>query len=139
MPVAAVAKDLNPRINTYIYTKPGFERQGENIRRILQLGLIHKRTIDWPSEFDVILVHGEPKKTAWVDDEAEKSAAKAAAEKKKAEADAKRKKEEAEAAKKAELKQKVMMMKMLQDMEAEDAASSQAAEQDPTGTAPPPP
>lgn len=90
-PVAAVANDRNPRTSTYVYTKPGYEQQGEIIRRQLQLGMVHKRTIDWPSEYDVILAYGEPKKDeVWVDDEAEK-AGKAAADKKKAEEAAKKK------------------------------------------------
>lgn len=139
LPVASVQRDLNPRVNTYLYTKPGYERQGESIRRLLQLGLIHQRTIDWPSEYDIILVYGEPKKTEWVDDEAEKTAAQAAADKKKAEAEAKKKKEAAAAAEKAELRKKIMMMKMLEQMNAEDEATKAAAEQDPSGGAIPPP
>ncbi len=128
LPVANLANDRNPRENTYVYTKPGFERQGESVRRLLKLGLVHERPIDWPSPYDLIIVYGKPEKTAWVDDEAEK-AGKAAAEKKKKEAAAKKKKEEEAAAKKAEMRRKMQMLKMLEQMEAEDAAQ----QADPTG------
>ncbi len=128
LPVANLANDRNPRENTYVYTKPGFERQGESVRRLLKMGLVHERPIDWPSPYDLIIVYGKPEQTAWVDDEAEK-AGKAAAEKKKKEAAAKKKKEEEAAAAKAEMRRKVQMLKMLEQMEADDAAQKA----DPTG------
>lgn len=122
MPVASVANDRNPRRNEYLYTKPGFEQQGEIIRRQLKLGMVHKRTIDWPSPYDIIVIHGVAQKARWVDDEAEKSGQDEAKKKKKAEEDAKRKKEEAEVAKKEELKRRMEMMKMLEQMDAQEAA-----------------
>ncbi|MCA9543989.1 MAG: hypothetical protein KC613_06345 [Myxococcales bacterium] len=97
IPVARVGTDANSRVSDYLYAKPGFEKQAERIRRVLRLGLVHQRKITWPTPYDVILVHGLPQKGKWVDDEAEKSAKKAAADRKKAEAAAK-KKEDAEAA-----------------------------------------
>ncbi len=126
--VSSVADDARRRQNTYIFSRPGFEQQGEAIRRELQLGLIHTRAIDWNTPYDVILVYGVREKTAWIDDEAEK-AGKAAADKKKAEEAAKKAEEEKQAAAKADLKKKLEMLKMMQDLEAEDAAGAA----DPTG------
>jgi len=94
LPVASVANDRRTRTNNYIYAKEGFDRQAEDLRRLLKLGLVHKRTIDWDTRFDVIFIHGIAKASDWVDDEAEKSAAKAAKDKAKAEA-AKKKKDKA--------------------------------------------
>ncbi len=130
MPVAAVANDRNPRQNTYLYTKPGFEQQGEALRRQLKLGLLHKRTIDWPSQFDVILIHGGGDKAKWVDDEAEKNGQKDDTKKK--EEEAKKKAEEAKKAQADKLKRQIQMMKMMQQMEAEDAAGQQVDQNDPT-------
>ena len=77
----------------------------------------------------MILVYGVRGKSEWIDDEAEKGGKKAAADKKKAE-EAKKKAEEAEkAAAKADMKKKLEMLKMMQDLEAEDAAGAV----DPTG------
>ncbi len=136
---ASVANDRNPRHNNYIYTKPGFEQQGERIRRLLKLGLVHTRTISWPSQFDVVVVHGVPKKTAWVDDEAEVAAKNKDADKKKKEKDAEKKQAEAAAAEKEKMRQQLQMMKMMQQMNAGDQAAGQAAGADPTGGAIPPP
>lgn len=122
MTVGSVSDDQNPRENTYIYSRPGFESQGEKVRRQLKLGLVHSRTIDWNTPYDVILVYGVPGKTAWVDDEAEK-AGKAADDKKKAEAAKARKAAEDEAAAKADMKKKLQMLQMMQDLEAEDATN----------------
>lgn len=137
MPVASVSNDRRTRQNTYIFHKPGYERQAEIVRRQLKLGMIHKRNIDWPSEFDVILIYGaKGKKTAWVDDEAEK-AGKGEADKKQA-ADDKAAEEMAakEKAAKAQMKKQVEMIKMMQDMNAESATGGgvDAAK----GVAPPP-
>lgn len=126
--VSSVADDARPRENTYIFTRPGFEQQGESIRRQLQLGLIHTRPIDWNTPYDVILVYGVPKESTWIDDEAEK-AGKAAADKKKADEAKKKKAEEDKAAAKADMKKKLEMLKMMQELEAEDAAGAA----DPTG------
>lgn len=135
----SVANDRNPRNNSYIYTKPGFEQQGERIRRLLQLGLVHTRTISWPSQFDVVVVHGAAEKTEWVDDEAEVAAKNKDADKKKKEEDAKKKQEAAELAEKDKMRQQLQMMKMMQQMNASDQAAGQAAGADPTGGAIPPP
>ena len=94
IPVASVGNDRRTRSNNYLYAKEGFERKADDIRRLLKLGLTHQRTIDWNTRFDIILVHGVSKGSGWVDDEAEKSAAKAAKDKAKAEA-AKKKKDKA--------------------------------------------
>lgn len=128
IPVAQVAQDQNPRQNTYVYSRPGFEEQGERIRRVLKLGLVHTRTIDWNTPFDVIVVYGVAGEVAWVDDEAEK-AGKAAADKKKAEEAKKRADAEAKAKAKADMKKKLEMLQMMQELEAEDAAGAA----DPTG------
>lgn len=127
--VASVAEDAKSRQNTYIFSRPGFEQQGENIRRELNLGLIHTRTIDWNTPYDVILIYGVREKSEWIDDEAEKGGKKAAQDKKKAEDAKKKAKEEEEAAKKAALKEKLEMIKMMKELEAEDAAGAA----DPTG------
>lgn len=123
MVVGSVSDDQNPRQNTYIYSRPGFEQAGERVRRQLKMGLVHSRTIDWNTEYDVILVYGEPEKTAWVDDEAEK-AGKAAADKKKAEDAKARKAAEEKAAAKADMKKKLEMLKMMQELESEDATGA---------------
>ncbi len=127
--VSSVADDARRRQNTYIFARPGFEQQGEAIRRQLQLGLIHTRPIDWNTPYDVILVYGVRGESDWVDDEAEKGGAKAAADKKKAEEAKKKADAEAKAAAKADLKKKMEMLKMMQELEAEDAAGAA----DPTG------
>ncbi len=139
IPVASVAQDRNPRKSSWIYTKPGYEAQGERIRRLLRLGLVHKRVISWPSQYDIMIVHGMQGKSTWIDDEAEKAAANPDAdkEKKKKEAEAKKKAEEAE--KQAKMKEQVQMMKMMQQMNADDAASGAATANDPSGGALPPP
>jgi tetratricopeptide (TPR) repeat protein len=126
MPVANVGADMNPRTATFIYFKPGFERQAEDMRRQLQLGLVQKKPLHWVSEYDVILVYGEVPKDKWVDDEAEKAGEEAKA-KKKAEEDAKRKEEEKRKKDEEEMKKKLKMLEMLQKMES-----------DPTGGATPP-
>lgn len=123
MSVGSVSDDQNPRQNTYIYSRPGFEQQGERVRRQLKLGLVHARAIDWNTPYDVILVYGTPEQTAWVDDEAEK-AGKAADDKKKAEAAKARAAAEAKAAAKADMKEKLQMMQMMQELEAEDATGA---------------
>lgn len=123
LPVANIGTDSNSRVSTYIYRKPGFERQADAVRRTLRLTLVHERPIDWPTPYDVILVYGEPKKDEWVDDEAEKSAKKAAAEKKAAEEAAQKKEEEEEAAQRAKMMRQVQMMKMMEEMDAEGAAT----------------
>ena len=128
--------DRNERTSNFIYTKPGFERQGEDIRRQLRLGLVHKRSIDWPSEYDVILVHGQPKKTKWVDDEAEKSG-NGDKDKKKAEEAAAEKAKADENAAKAAMKRKIQVLKMLQEMEAEDATGAAADANPANGILPP--
>ena len=127
--VSSVADDARRRQNTYIFSRPGFEQQGEAIRRELQLGLIHTRSIDWNTPYDVILVYGVRGKSAWIDDEAEKGGKKAAADKKKAEEAKKKADEEAKAAAKADMKKKLQMLQMMQELEAEDAAGAA----DPTG------
>lgn len=127
--VSSVADDARPRENTYIFARPGFEQQGEAIRRQLKLGLIHTRSIDWNTPYDVILVYGVRGKSDWVDDEAEKGGKKAAADKKKAEEAKKKAAEEERAAAKADMKKKLEMLKMMQELESEDAAGAV----DPTG------
>jgi len=127
--VSSVAEDAKRRQNTYIFARPGFEQQGEAVRRELQLGLIHTRPIDWNTAYDVILVYGVRGESKWIDDEAEKGGQKAAADKKKAEAAKKKADDEAKAASKADMKKKLEMIKMMQDLEAEDAAGAA----DPTG------
>jgi tetratricopeptide (TPR) repeat protein len=126
MPVANVGADMNPRTATFIYFKPGFERQSEDLRRQLQLGFVQKKPLHWVSEYDVILVYGEVPKDKWVDDEAEKAGEEAKA-KKKAEEDARRKEEEKRKKDEEEMKRKLKMLEMLQKMES-----------DPTGGATPP-
>ncbi len=126
VPVANVGADRNPRTATFIYFKPGFDRQAEDIRRQLQLGFVQKKPLHWPSEYDVILVYGEVPKDQWVDDEAEKAGEDAKA-KKKAEEDAKRKEEEKRKKDEEDMKKKLKMLQMLEKMES-----------DPTGGATPP-
>lgn len=137
MPVASVSNDRRTRQNTYIFHKPGYDRQAEIVRRQLKLGMIHKRPIDWPSEFDVILIHGSKgEKTAWVDDEAEKAGKGEDAKKKEAEAKAAEEQAAKEKAAKAQMKKQVEMIKMMQEMNADSAGASgvDAAK----GVAPPP-
>jgi tetratricopeptide (TPR) repeat protein len=122
IPVANVGADLNPRTSTFIYTKPGFERQGEEIRRQLQLGLVHKKPLHWVSEYDVIVVYGEVSKEKWVDDEAEKAGEDAKA-KQKAEEEAKKKKEAEKKKQEEEMQKKLQMLKMLQEMDKTDPAN----------------
>lgn len=124
MPVANVANDRRSRRNTYIFHKPGYDRQAEAIRRRLKLGMIHKRNIDWPSEYDVILIYGaKTKKTAWVDDEAEKAGKGEAAKKKAAEDKAAEEMAAKEKAAKEKMKKQMEMIKMMQEMNAESATS----------------
>ncbi|MBU0551151.1 LytR C-terminal domain-containing protein [Myxococcota bacterium] len=126
--VAKVGNDRYHRTAKIIYTKPGFERQGEEIRRQLQMGLVHKKPIEWPSRYDVIVVYGDNKGKDWVDDEAEKNGQQNK-EKEEAEKKAKEKKAQEDMAKKAKMREQVEMMKMLQDMNAGEAAK----QADPTG------
>lgn len=115
-PVANVGVDRNPRHNTYVYAKTGFEQQAEDLRRQLKMGLVHSRPIHWPSEYDVIIVVGAPEQAKFVDDEAEKNGQKKVDMEKAAEA-AKRKKEDKEAAEKEKLKKRMMMIKAMEEME----------------------
>jgi hypothetical protein len=137
MPVANIANDRRSRRNTYIFHKPGYGRQAEAIRRRLKLGMIHKRNIDWPSEYDVILIYGAKSgKTAWVDDEAEKAGKGEADKKKEAEEKAAEEMAAKEKAAKEKMKKQMEMIKMMQEMNAESATGSgvDAAK----GAAPPP-
>ena len=127
-PVANIGIDRNPRHNTYVYTKPGFESQGEDLRRQLKMGLVHSKPIHWPSEYDIIIVVGAPEQTKFVDDEAEKNGQKKADMDKAAEA-AKRKQEEKEQAEKDKLKKRMMMIKAMEEMEQPEAPT---APEDPT-------
>jgi tetratricopeptide (TPR) repeat protein len=142
IPVTKVGTDANSRVSTYLYRKPGFEKQGDAVRRTLRLGFVHERQIDWPTPYDVILVYGKPKKNDWEDDEADKSAKKAAADKKAAEDAAAKKEEAEEVAKRAELRRKVQMMQMMQEMDAEGAAGQASGGRTPgtgvEGAIPPP-
>jgi tetratricopeptide (TPR) repeat protein len=123
MPVADVGIDRNPRHNTYVYAKPGFEDQGEDIRRQVKLGPVHKRPIHWPSEYDIIVVVGETSQEKFVDDEAEKNGQKKADMKKK-EDDAKRKQKDKELAEREKMKQRLMMMQAMEDMEQPQAPTA---------------
>ena len=137
MPVASVSNDRRTRQNTYIFHKPGYDRQAEIVRRQLKLGMIHKRNIDWPSEFDVILIYGtRGGKTAWVDDEAEKAGKGEDDKKKAAEDKAADDMAAKEKAAKEKMKKQMEMIKMMQDMNADSATGSgvDAAK----GVAPPP-
>lgn len=116
LPVARVATDRTPRNATIVFSKPGFSRQVEQIRRTLRLGLIHKKPITWQSKYDIILVYGQQQKKKWVDDEAEKSGADEAAKKKQAEELAKKSEDAAKAAKKAAMKEQMEQFKMYQEM-----------------------
>lgn len=120
-----LGRDNNPRTNHYIYAKPGFKKQSEYIRRQLKMGMVHKRQIDWPTDFDIIIIHGRPKKVAWVDDEAEKNESESE-KKKRAEEAAKKKKDEAQMASRAKMREKLQMMKMMQQMDAEQKATGAA-------------
>jgi len=119
--VAGFANDRYPRTAKMIYTKPGYEEQGENIRRFLSMGMVHKKNIDWPSQYDVIVIYGARRENRWVDDEAEK-AGEDAKKKKKKEEDEKQKALDAHAAQKAKMQEQMQMMKMLQEMNSQDAA-----------------
>lgn len=134
--VASVANDRVARRNSYIFHKPGYQRQAEVVRRQLKLGLIHKRPIDWPSEYDVILIYGSKGKSDWVDDEAEKAGKGEAEKKKKAEEEAAKKQADAEKAAKEKMKKQMEMIKMMQEMNADSAAGSGV---DAAKTAAPPP
>lgn len=123
IPVASVAEDRLKRRNSYIFYKPGYSRQAELVRRQLKLGLIHKRKIDWPSEYDVIFIHGDKGEVVWVDDEAEKAGKGEAEKKKKAEEDAAEKQAAAEKAAKEKMKKQIEMIKMMQEMNADSAAT----------------
>jgi hypothetical protein len=123
MPVADVGIDRNPRHNTYVYAKPGFEDQGEDIRRQVKLGPVHKRPIHWPSEYDIIVVVGETSQEKFVDDEAEKNGQKKADMKKK-EDDAKRKQKDKELAEREKMKQRLMMMQAMEEMEQPQAPTA---------------
>ncbi len=136
---ATVANDRTPRTNNYIYTKPGYEPQGERIRRLLRLGRTHARTISWPSQYDIVVVHGVPKKTEWIDDEAEKAAKNKDADKKKKEEEAARKKKEADEAEAAKMQDDLRMMKLMKQIKADEAAKQGAGAADPTGGAVAPP
>ncbi|MFN3202991.1 MAG: hypothetical protein ACE366_31650 [Bradymonadia bacterium] len=116
LPVARVATDRTPRNATIMFSKPGFSRQVEQIRRTLRLGMVHKKPITWQSKYDIILVYGAPKKSKWVDDEAEKSGKDEAEKKKQAEAQAKQAAQQAEAARKAAMKEQMEQFKMYQEM-----------------------
>ena len=127
MPIASVSNDRRTRQNTYIFHKPGYDRQAEIMRRSLKLGMIHKRNIDWPSEFDVILIYGsQGEETAWVDDEAEKAGKGEDAKKKEAEEKAAEEMAAKEKAAKEQMKKQVEMIKMMQDMNADTAAGDAA-------------
>jgi tetratricopeptide (TPR) repeat protein len=115
-PVANVSADRNPRQNTYVYAKTGFEEQADDLRRQLKMGLVHNRPIHWPSEYDIIIVVGAPTQEKFVDDEAEKNGQKKADMQKAADA-AKRKKEDKEQAEKDKLKKRMMMIKAMEEME----------------------
>ncbi len=136
---ATIANDRNPRQNSYIYTKSGYEDQGERIRRLLRMGMVHKRKISWPSQYDVVIVHGVKQKTEWIDDEAELAAKNKDADMKKKKNDAEKKKKEEEEAQAAKMREQIQMMKMMQQMNAADTAAGQGAAADPTGGALPPP
>lgn len=138
IPVARVGTDANSRVSDYLYAKPGFQRQAERIRRVLRLGLVHQRKITWPTPYDVILVHGVPKKSKWVDDEAEKSAKKAAAARKRALAEAKKKDEEEEAAKRAKARQDFENFKKFQEMQNNPGDQMPDAPSGPDDIMPPP-
>ncbi len=138
IPVARVGTDANSRVSTYLYAKPGMETQGERIRRVLRLGLVHERKITWPTPYDVILVYGKPKKGKWVDDEAEKSAKKAAKDRAKAKADAKRKEEEAAAAAREKSKADFENFKKFQEMQANPQGQLPDAPSGPDDLMPPP-
>ncbi len=120
LPVANIANDRNPRHNTYVYAKPGFDDQAEDIRRQLRLGMVHKRVIDWPSDYDIVIVLGAPSETKFIDDEAEKNA-QSQKDSKGKEDEAKRKKKDAEAKEKDKMKQRLMMLKAMEQMEAPEA------------------
>jgi tetratricopeptide (TPR) repeat protein len=115
-PVANIGIDRNPRHNTYVYTKAGYEDQGEDLRRQLKLGMVHKRPIHWPSEYDIIIVVGSPEVAKFEDDEAEKNGQKKAEMNKAAEA-AKKKQEDKERAEREKLKRRMMMLQAMEDME----------------------
>ena len=122
-PVANMGVDRNPRHNTYIYAKPGYEEQGEDLRRQLKMGLVHSRPIHWPSEYDIIIVVGAPDQEKFVDDEAEKNGQKKSEMDKAAEA-AKRKAAEKEQAEKDKIKKRMMMLQAMEDMEAPTAPTA---------------
>lgn len=122
-PVANMGVDRNPRHNTYIYAKPGYEEQGEDLRRQLKMGMVHSRPIHWPSEYDIIIVVGAPTQEKFVDDEAEKNGQKKAEMDRAAEA-AKRKAAEKEQAEKDKLKKRMMMIQAMEEMEAPAAPSA---------------
>lgn len=119
-PVANIGQDRNPRHNTYVYAKPGFESQGEDLRRLLKMGMVHSRPIHWPSEYDIIIVVGAPEVAKFEDDEAEKNGQKKA-EMKKKEEEAKRKAKEKEDAEKEKLKRRMQMLQAMEEMEAPQA------------------
>ena len=135
MPVASISADRTRRENTYVYMKPGYEQQGERVRRELNLGLVHKRAIDWPSEFDVVVAYGSPVKKEWVDDEAEK-AGKAEDPKKKEKEDEARQAAEDAAKAKEDMKKKLQMLQMLQEMDA--AKDAEDGAKDTANVLPPP-
>jgi len=135
LPVSSVSADRTRRENTYVYIKPGFEQQAERVRRQLSLGMVHKRAIDWPSEYDVIVAYGAKGKNSWVDDEAEK-AGKPEDPKKKEDEDEARKAAEDAAKAKEDMKKKMQMIQMLQEMDAGKSAGDEAKSQ--TDVLPPP-
>jgi len=123
LPPADVGIDRNPRHNTYVYAKPGFEDQGEDIRRQLKLGPVHKRPIHWPSEYDLIIVVGEASNEKFVDDEAEKNGQKKADLKKNDDA-AKRKQADKDRAEREKMKQRLMMLEAMEQMEQPQAPTA---------------
>lgn len=138
IPVAKVGTDANSRTSTYLYSKPGYQKQAERVRRVLRLGLVHKRTIDWPSPYDVILVHGRARGSKWVDDEAEKSAKKAAKERAKAKKAAAEKKQAEEDAKAAQARQDFQDFKKFQQMQNDPMSGAPKAPTSPEQALPPP-
>jgi tetratricopeptide (TPR) repeat protein len=129
MPVASISADRTRRQNTYLFMKPGYENQGERVRRELNLGMVHKRPIDWPSEFDVIVSYGVAGKTNWVDDEAEKVGKEGGDPEKKAKEEEAKKAAEDAAKAKEDMKKKLQMLQMMQEMDAEKSATDEAKSQ----------
>jgi tetratricopeptide (TPR) repeat protein len=138
IPVSNMGTDSNSRVSSYLYAKPGFSKQAEKIRRVLRLGLVHKRTIEWPTPYDVILVYGKGKSDKWVDDEAEKSAKSAAKERAAAKKAAKKKKDEEEDAKAEAARKDFADYKKFQQMQADPMSGAPQAPTSPEQALPPP-